>query len=153
MVIWNEKMQRPDGKMTVQGDNDFTFAALESGLRKMRPSLCEWYDVTKRVTSPGAGRGIGRGIEDSRQCSQTKRNRARRGRDAGRSGEEVQELGGDAGPHELGWIRRAIRREGNMHEDGESDTRELEETEEGSQISVRSRNGDVGDADSRNTTR
>ena len=29
-------------------------------------------------------------------------------------------------------IRSAIRREGNMHEDGESDTRELEESEEGS---------------------
>ena len=33
----------------------------------------------------------------------------------------------------------ATRREGNMHEDGESSTQELEETEEGIQISERSR--------------
>ena len=33
-----------------------------------------------------------------------------------------------------------IRREGNMHEDGDADTRELGQTEEGSHISERSRN-------------
>ena len=33
-----------------------------------------------------------------------------------------------------------------MHEDGESDTGELEETEAGSQMSERGRKGDVGDA-------
>ena len=63
-----------------------------------------------------------------------------------RTEEEVQELGGDAELHELGLIRCAIRREGNMHEDGESDTRELEESDEGSLISARSRKSDVGDA-------
>ena len=35
-------------------------------------------------------------------------------------------------------LKYTIRREGNMHEDCEADTREWEETEEGSQISERS---------------
>ena len=39
--------------------------------------------------------------------------------------DEVQEFGSDAELHELGHFGCAIRREGNMHEDGESDTREL----------------------------
>ena len=57
---------------------------------------------------------------------------------------EAQEHGGDAEPHGLGWITCAICREGNMFEDGESDTRELDDVEEG-QISER-RESDVGDA-------
>ena len=44
-------------------------------------------------------------------------------------------------------LKYTIRREGNMHEDSESDTREWEETEEGSQISERSTKSDLGDAD------
>ena len=59
--------------------------------------------------------------------------------------QEVPELGSDAELRELGQIRCASRREGNMHEDGESDVRELEETEEGSQISQRRGKSDVGD--------
>ena len=42
--------------------------------------------------------------------------------------EKVQKLGGDAERHERGQIRCAMRREGHTHEDGESVTRELEET-------------------------
>ena len=60
---------------------------------------------------------------------------------AGQSGEEeFPELGGDVELRELGQIRCAILREGNMHEYGESDTVELEETEGGSQISERNGN-------------
>ena len=60
-------------------------------------------------TSPGpVGRDeTERGIEGGQQCSSpTTGIRARRGRDhAGQSGEEeVQEFGGDAELHELGWI-------------------------------------------------
>ena len=69
----------------------------------------------------------------------------RRGRTAGGNGEdEVQELGGDAEVRECGHVGRAIRREGDMHE-GDSDTRELEETAEGRQLSEKRGKGDVGD--------
>ena len=43
----------------------------------------------------------------------------------GNGEDEVQELGGDAKLHESGQVGRAIRRERDMHEDGESDTRKL----------------------------
>ena len=101
-------------------------------VKKFEVDRSEWQ------TSPGPV-GTERGIEGGQQCtSETRRIRARRGRDhAGLSGEEeVQELGGDAELHELGY----------MDEDGESDTRELEESDEGSLISARSRKSDVGDA-------
>ena len=52
----------------------------------------------------------------------------------------------DAKLHESGQVGRAIRREGDVHEDGESDTSELEEFEEGRQMSKRSGKSDVGDA-------
>ena len=55
-------------------------------------------------------------------------------------------LGGGAELHELGLIGRAVCREGTIQEDGESETKELEETEDFSQTSDRCRKGDVGDA-------
>ena len=90
--------------------------------------------------------GIERVVEDRRQLgSKAKGKRARRGRThAGRSGEgEVQELGRDAERRESGQIGRAVRREGDMHEDGQPDRRELGETEEGMQTSERSARSDV----------
>ena len=80
--------------------------------------------------SPGiAGRvGIDRGIEDGQQ----RRSQARGGRTrrrwrntGGKREDELQEHGGDAKLHESGQVGRAIRRERDMHEDGESDTRNL----------------------------
>ena len=42
-------------------------------------------------------------------------------------------------------VGRAIRREGGVHEDGESDSRQLQEAEEGRQILEKSGESDVGD--------
>ena len=50
-------------------------------------------------------------------------------------------------------MRCAIRREGNMHEDGEPDTRGLEEFEDGSPVSERSKKSDVGRCGHGHTTR
>ena len=47
---------------------------------------------------------------------------------------KVQKFGGDVELNELGQIRRAICCEGVMHEDVESDSRQLEEAEEGRQV-------------------
>ena len=57
--------------------------------------------------------------------------RRRRGIAGGSREDEVHEFGGDAESHELGQVGRAIRREGDVCEDGEPDARELEEMEEG----------------------
>ena len=46
--------------------------------------------------------------------------------------------------HELGQVGRAIRCEG-VHEDGESDSRHLDEAEEGKQVFEGSGESDVGD--------
>ena len=40
-------------RVVVQGD-DFTFAATEPELRKIRSKMCEWYDVKVRGI-PGSG--------------------------------------------------------------------------------------------------
>ena len=42
--------------------------------------------------------------------------------------------GGDAELHESGQVGRAIRRDRDVHEDGEPDTRMLEKIQEGMQI-------------------
>ena len=62
------------------------------------------------------------------------RTRRRRGHAGGNGEDEVRELGGDAELHEPGHVGRAISREGDMHEDGEADTRKLEKIEEGMQM-------------------
>ena len=54
--------------------------------------------------------------------------------------------------HVSGQVGRGICRKGDMHEDGEPDTRKLEKVEEGMQILVGSGGGDVGDAGVGNTT-
>ena len=80
---------------------------------------------------------VGLGLSDGARRDWTRRGREHAG---GNGEDEVQEFGGDAELHELGQVRCATRREGATHEDGESDTRELEETEEGRQMF------DIGDA-------
>ena len=60
--------------------------------------------------------------------------------------DDVQDLGGDAKPDEAGLVGRAICREGDTHEDGEPNTRNLEKVEEGMQILQGSGEGDVCDA-------
>ena len=57
--------------------------------------------------------------------------------------DEVRELGGDAEQHECGQVGRAIRHEGDMHEDGEPDTKEVEHIDEGMQILEGSGESDV----------
>ena len=47
--------------VVVHGD-DFTFAATESELRKMRPRMCEWYNVKVRGVL-GSGKRDVREIE------------------------------------------------------------------------------------------
>ena len=123
--------------VAVHGDN-FTFAATESELRKVRPWMCEWDVKVRGILDSGTrdvheieilGRSLGwteqgleyeasdkhrqgieRGLDDGQQrSSQTRGSRARRGR-------AVQEIGGDAELHELGQVRCVIRREGEMHE-------------------------------------
>ena len=59
---------------------------------------------------------------------------------------EVQELGGDAKLNESGQVGRAMCREGDVHEDGELDTRKLAHVAEGMRIQKRNGEGDVGDA-------
>ena len=68
---------------------------------------------------------IERGIEDGQQRRQFRGDRTRRrGGNVGGDGEdEVQELGGDTELHESARVGRTICREGDLHEDGEPDTR------------------------------
>ena len=101
-------------------------------------------------TSPGTvGRtGIERGIEDGHQRSSRAggdRTRRRRGNAGGNGEDEVQGLDSNAELHESGQVGHAICREGDLHEDGEPDTRKPEMVEEGVQI-LEGGQGDVGDA-------
>ena len=60
--------------------------------------------------------------------------------------DDVQDLGGDAKLCGAGLVGRGICREGDTHEDGEPNTRNLEKVEEGMQILQGSGEGDVCDA-------
>ena len=127
----------------VMSGHDFTSSATESELRKIRSKMCEWYDVKVRGI-------LGTGKRDAREMEIM-------GRDF-RWPEEgleyevsdktsscaAQVLSGDAELLELGQVGRAVRREGDIHEVGESDTTKLEKVEEGMRILEESGESDVG---------
>ena len=87
------------------------------------------------MISPGtAGRvGIARAVEDGQQRSSQSQRRSDQKKTrkcwTERRRNEVQELGGNAKLHESGQERRATQREGDMHEEGEPDTRRLEKVD------------------------
>ena len=92
--------------------------------------------------------GVERAVEGGQQCSrETRGDWSKKGHgDVGRlRNKKIQEFGGDVELHELGQVGRAIRREGGVHEDGDSDSRQLEEAEEGRQVFEGSGESDVGD--------
>ena len=70
----------------------------------------------------------------------------RRRRDTGRvRNKRVQKFGSDVELHEFGQVGCAIRSEGSVHEDGEPDSRQLAEAEEGRQVFERGTESDVVD--------
>ena len=99
------------------------------------------HKVSDRHRQALQGSGIEQGSKDGQQrSSQARGDRTRRRRgDAEGNGErEVQEQSGQVG--------RAICREGDMYEDGESDMRKLEKVDEGMRMSEKGGEIDVGDA-------
>ena len=94
------------------------------------------------------GLGFERGVEGGQQCSyETGGDQSRRRRrNVGRArNKKVQKCGSDVELHEFGQVGRAMRSEGSVHKNGESDSRQLEEVEGSRQVSGRSGESDVED--------
>ena len=100
------------------------------GTHSLHPSRIPWTDQSRaRDESSGRSGDFSREIgqeEDANMLDEVVRKKFRR-------------LAATLNNMSLDRPDEATRREGNMHEDGESSTLELEETEEGIQISERSR--------------
>ena len=137
-------------------DDDFTFAGTEWQLRKIRSTMCKWYDVnvletlgsgrrdvqklkswagvrSGRQTSTGAFARLvlERRIEDGQQCSHEIRGTQPDGGrgDLGRRrrSEAVQKFGGHAELHEHGLVRDVTRSERGVHDNGQYEAEQLDD--------------------------